>query len=213
MTKQKNNYDTIARQYDWLSKLVFYRSLENAQVSLLKYIPAGSHVLIVGGGTGWILERLSQLYDHGLFVTYVEISGTMIHLSRQRDIKKNTVRFVHLPIEEFTPGQDFDVIMTPFFFDNFVPERAQPIFRQLHDTLKKGGLWLFADFYYDREKSLWWHKLLLRTMYTFFRLCCNIEASSLFDMSTCFGEGQYEVLHKRFFYFGFIQSIAYQKPA
>lgn len=213
MTRQKNNYDKVARQYDWLSKLVFYRSLENAQLSLLKFIPAGSRVLIAGGGTGWILERISQLHHNGLFITYVEISGTMILLSQKRNIKENSVEFVHLPIEDFTPEQDYDVIITPFLFDNFIPERAQPIFWQLHDALKKGGLWLFADFYYDKEKSRWWQRLLLKTMYTFFRLFCNIEADSLFDMSSCFEQGKYTAIHKRFYYFGFIQSIAYSKPA
>lgn len=212
MQQTKNNYDKVAFQYDWLSKVVFYRSLENAQVSLLKYIPAGSHVLIVGGGTGWILERLSQLHNNGLSITYVEISGNMIILSQKRDIKENTVEFVHLPIEEYIPDRDYDVILTPFLFDNFAPERAQPIFWQLHYALKKGGTWLFADFYYDKGKSRWWQKLLLKIMYTFFRLLCNIEANSLFDMAICFGQGKYEVLHKRFFYFGFIQSIAYRKP-
>jgi len=212
MQQTTNNYDKVARQYDWLSKVVFYRSLENAQVSLLKYIPAGSHILIVGGGTGWILERLSRLHNKGLSITYVEISGNMIHLSQRRDIKENTVQFVHLPVEEFIPDRDYDVIITPFLFDNFAPERAQPVFWQLHYALKKGGLWLFADFYYDKEKSRWWHKLLLKTMYSFFRLLCNVEAKSLFNMSLCFGQGKYEVLHKRFFYFGFIQSIAYRKP-
>ena len=212
MTRQKNNYDKIARQYDWLSKVVFYRSLEHAQVSLLKYIPAGSSILIVGGGTGWILERLSHLHQKGLSITYVELSGNMIHLSQKRDIKENTVQFVHLPIEDFTPDRDFDVLITPFLFDNFVPERAQPIFWQLHYMLKKGGLWLFADFFYDKAKSRWWQKLLLKIMYSFFRLFCNVEAKSLFNMSICFGQGKYEVLHQRFFYFGFIQSIAYRKP-
>ncbi|WPV65763.1 class I SAM-dependent methyltransferase [Chitinophaga sp. LS1] len=212
MQQTKNNYDIVASQYDWLSKVVFYRSLENAQVSLLKYIPAGSQVLIVGGGTGWILERLAQLHHNGLRITYVELSGNMITLSQKRDYKENTVDFVNLPIEDFTPDLDYDVIITPFLFDNFVPERAQSVFWQLHNSLKKDGLWLFADFYYDKEKSRWWHKLLLKIMYSFFRLFCNIEANSLFNMATCFEQGKYEVLHKRFFYFDFIQSIAYRKP-
>lgn len=201
---QQNNYDRVASLYDRLSRLVFHRSQVDAQVSLLPYIPAGSQVLIVGGGTGWILE---QLPPQGLQVTYVEISANMIALSKKRNLHQNNVVFIHLPIESFVAEHDFDVILTPFLFDNFAPERAVPVFNQLHHLLRKNGLWLFTDF----EKSRWWHQLLLRTMYTFFRLVAAVEAKSLYDMATCFRDAHYEQVHKAAYYLGFIQSIAYRK--
>lgn len=201
---QQNNYDKVASMYDRLSRLVFQRSQIDAQVSLLKYIPAGSRLLIVGGGTGWILEQLPAVH---LSVTYVEISANMIALSKKRQLHQNTVEFIHLPIESFVPVHDYDVILTPFLFDNFAPERAQPVFQQLHQLLVKDGVWLFTDF----EKSRWWHKLLLKTMYTFFRLVAAVEAKSLYDMSACFREAQYQVVHRASYYVGFIQSVVYRK--
>jgi ubiquinone/menaquinone biosynthesis C-methylase UbiE len=201
---QQNNYDRVASLYDRLSRLVFQRSQVDAQVSLLQYIPAGSQLLIVGGGTGWILEHLPP---QGLTVTYVEISANMIALSRKRNLQQNTVVFIHLPVESFVPQHDYDVIITPFLFDNFAPERAQPVFRQLHHLLRKDGMWLFTDF----EKSRWWHKVLLKTMYTFFRLVAAVEAKSLYDMSACFQQAQYERVYQGAYYMGFIQAIAYRK--
>lgn len=201
---QQNNYDRVAALYDRLSRLVFQRAQVDAQVSLLKYIPAGSHILIVGGGTGWILEALPP---QGLSVTYVEISANMIALSKKRNLQQNNIEFIHLPIESFVPTQNYDVVITPFLFDNFAPERAKPVFQQLHSLLQKDGLWLFTDF----DKKRWWHQLLLKTMYTFFRLVAHVEAKSLYDMSTCFQEAQYEQVHQARYYLGFIQSVAYKK--
>ena len=212
MQQEKNNYDKVAYHYDWLSKAVFYRSLEHAQVNLLKYVPAGSQVLIVGGGTGWILEKLAGIHARGLSVTYVEISGNMIIRSQKRDYKQNEVSFIHLPVEEFIPDHDYDVVITPFLFDNFSAERAQQVFRQLHTSLRPGGWWLFADFAIDKQKSHIWQKLLLKIMYTFFRLLCNVEAKSLFDMNLCFNQEKYAAIHRKYFYFGFIQSVAWKKP-
>ena len=119
-----NNYDKIANQYDFLSKVVFLKSQVQAQVNQLKYIPEKSSILIVGGGTGWILEELAKVHPSGLDIVYVEISQKMIALSKTRDVGNNNVEFVHLGIEDFKTDLLFDAILTPFLFDNFVKNRA-----------------------------------------------------------------------------------------
>ena len=85
----KNNYNTIAGYYDFLSRTIFQRSIINAQVALLSYIKPNSTVLIVGGGTGWILEKIEPA---GLEITYVEISENMLALSRKRKLPIPSVR-------------------------------------------------------------------------------------------------------------------------
>ena len=55
------DFNTVARPYDFISRLVFGDSLVEAQTSLLHYIPSNSQILIVGGGTGWILEEISKI--------------------------------------------------------------------------------------------------------------------------------------------------------
>ncbi len=52
------NYNNSAWFYDSLAGLVYGKALVKAQVYLLQYIPADSNILIVGGGTGWILMNL-----------------------------------------------------------------------------------------------------------------------------------------------------------
>jgi ubiquinone/menaquinone biosynthesis C-methylase UbiE len=55
-----NNYDRIARIYDKLSRMVFGKSIVRAQQSILPFITTPARMLIVGGGTGWILEEIAR---------------------------------------------------------------------------------------------------------------------------------------------------------
>ncbi|HEY2583916.1 MAG TPA: methyltransferase domain-containing protein, partial [Mucilaginibacter sp.] len=93
------NYNNSAWFYDKLSGMVYGRALINAQVYLLQYIPEGAHVLIVGGGTGWILEEITKIHPSGLQITYVEIAADMIALSKKRNTGNNKVVFINEAIE------------------------------------------------------------------------------------------------------------------
>ena len=206
----RNNYNKIAKYYDFISRLVFQKSIVNAQVALLKSVPEKSNILIVGGGTGWILEELAKVHQAGLVVTYVEISSAMIELARQRDYRQNKVYFIHQPVEEFIANEKFDVIITAFLFDNFLPDKIETVFAKLNALLKEKGLWLFADFTNNKGESLVWQKFLLKTMYLFFRLTCNIETQELIDMEPFFKQ-KHEKIFEAQFYSGFIKAIIYKK--
>ncbi|MES1218101.1 MAG: methyltransferase domain-containing protein, partial [Bacteroidota bacterium] len=96
-----DNYDKIAKYYDQLSRVVFGRTLIQAQKALLKFITPGTNILIIGGGTGIILEEISKIYSSDLTITYVEISRNMIEIAEKRNWKQNEVYFIHQPVEEF----------------------------------------------------------------------------------------------------------------
>ncbi|HYJ65914.1 MAG TPA: methyltransferase domain-containing protein [Parafilimonas sp.] len=205
-----NNYNSIANIYDVLSRIVFGKSIMKAQIFLLKYIPENSRVLIVGGGTGWILSELSKMYEKGIEITYVEKSAKMIALSKQKNIQHNSVEFINAGIEEFPTGKKFDIIFTAFLFDNFLPEKIEFVFSKLNQLLKPNGLWLYADFMNDKMNSKWWQKFLLKTMYLFFKITCNIETQQLINMNSYFS-GDYNKLSEKYFYSGFIKSVVYKK--
>ena len=207
-----NNYDPVARYYDFLSQLVFGRTEIDAQVELLDQVRPGDNLLIVGGGTGWILEKLAAIYPDGLQITYVECSQAMMALARKRKWGGHCVSFVQLPIEEFVTDERFDCILTGFLFDNFRQEHAEGVVRNLDTLLVDGGHWLFADLYYPRRGGKWWHGLLLDSMYLAARLICRVEADRLPDMEVCFEEVGYFAVRRAFYYQGFIQSVAYRKP-
>ncbi|MEO6632341.1 MAG: class I SAM-dependent methyltransferase [Mucilaginibacter sp.] len=204
-----SNYNNSAWFYDRLSRLVYGRALINAQVYLLQFVPANSAVLIVGGGTGWILEELTKIHPSGLQITYVEIAADMMIRSKQRDNGLNEVVFVNDAVENVVISQGFDVIITPFLFDNFTEATAQKVFDHIHQLLKPGAAWLNADF---QLTGKWWQSVLLKSMFLFFRTLCKIEASQLPDVEQLFNARGYRAVERRSFYGDFIISTAY-KPS
>ncbi len=200
------NYDLIAPVYDPLSRLVFGKAQLKAQRDLLHFIGRRDRILIVGGGTGWILDDLAMLVGEKVEVTYIERSAKMLDLSRKRKLKN--VSFVCMDIEDFGTDEKYDVILTGFLFDNFEEKQALTIFDLLDKCLKPGGVWLYAEFHSTR----WWHKGLVDLMYAFFHVVSRLEVSKLVDMEPTFEQRGYEVRQKTTYFGGIIVSIAYKRP-
>jgi ubiquinone/menaquinone biosynthesis C-methylase UbiE len=203
-----SNYDNSAFFYDRLSRLVFGKALVNAQVYLLRFVPPNSSVLIVGGGTGWILDELATIHYSGLAITYVEISSKMTELAKKRHTGINKVVFINDAIENTKPQSTFDVVITPFLFDNFNQDTLGKVFSHIHQQLKPGGMWLCADFQLTGKL---WQKLLLQTMYLFFKLLCRIETMRMPDIKRVFMAHCYKPISSMCFYGDFIFSVRYKK--
>jgi len=202
------NYDNSAWFYDQLCWLVYGKTMINAQRFLLKFISPGSKVLIAGGGTGWILEELSRLHSGGLTVTYLEIAPKMMQLSQKRNTGLNKIVFINKAVENARLQPNFDVAITPFLFDNFTQRNFELIFAHVHAALKPGGLWLNSDF---QLTGKWWQPILLKTMFLFFRLTCNIEANRLPDIQKQFDLHGYKNIARKTFYGNFIVSEIYNR--
>ncbi len=192
-----------------LSRAVYGMALVNAQVYLLQYIPANARVLIVGGGTGWILEEMTKIHPSGLNITYVEIAPKMMALSKKRNTCDNHVVFINDAIENVSLPANFDLVLTPFLFDNFTEHTTQKVFDHIRPLLKANGLWLNCDF---QHSGKWWQGVLLRSMILFFRAVCHIEASHLPDVEKHFKGHDYKAMAKQAFFSDFIVSTVY-KPA
>jgi len=207
-----NNYDPIAKWYDRLSRLVFGKAQINAQLKLLEFIQPESHILIVGGGTGWILEAITKRFPQGLTITYIESSAAMMKLSKKRDIKQNKVYYINKPIEDCELDFKADFICTPFLFDNFSEATVSIVFNKLNNCLNTGGSWLFTDFTYEPGISPKWQKWLLQTMYFFFGKVSDIEATELINMQGYF-DTNYEIIFEKQYFSGFIKAVVYEKAS
>jgi ubiquinone/menaquinone biosynthesis C-methylase UbiE len=207
----QNNYDPVAGYYDFLSKLVFGRAEIDAQVWLLGHLTGGERILVVGGGTGWILEEIAMIQPENLKITYIESSGKMMSKAKKRNTGKNTVSYVLAPVETFQSDERFDYILTGFFFDNFSTEHSRVIIQQLDRLLGEKGCWGFADFHCSTETNPLWQRLLLQSMYIATRLLCKVQAGQLPDTEPLFEATGYEQRATRRFYHGMIKSILYQK--
>ena len=206
----RNNYNSIAGYYDRFSRIVFQRSIIKAQQYLIEFIMNNYKVLLVGGGTGWILEEISKLKRNNVSVVYVEKSLKMIELSKKRNYENISVEFVNEGIEQYKTDKNFDVILTPFLFDNFMEKKIQFVFKKLDALLNKKGFWLYADFTDDAMNKQLWKKYLLKTMYAFFSLTANIETQRLVNVRPYFAD-KYEMVSEQFYYRHFIQAVACRK--
>ncbi len=206
----KRSYDLVAGMYDNLAKLFIGQSLRKAQIHCLHFIPSTATVLIAGGGTGWILEEIAQIHQKGLRIDYVDISEKMISLAQQRNYGDNEVNFIHQSIIHLVNNTEYNVIITPFFFDNFTEETTRSVFALLHQKLKPNGTWLYTDFQII-NKSSHWQKTALFVMYSFFRIVCRIEAKKLPDVASQFASHQYQLTESKTFLRQFIITSAYKK--
>ncbi|RYY34309.1 MAG: class I SAM-dependent methyltransferase [Sphingobacteriaceae bacterium] len=202
------DYSKTAWFYDALSRMVFGNALNLSQAFFLSHIPEGANVLIVGGGTGKILEDIALIHPNGLQITYVEISATMIALSQKRNVGDNTIDFLTQPAENLeTPGY-FDVVITPFLLDNYTSEQLPGFIAHISKQLKPSGLWLNTDF---QLTGKWWQKVLLKTMYGFFKLFADIKTSALPDFNAAFADAGYQLKAKKDFYGDFVGAQVWMK--
>ncbi len=204
----KRNYDLIAGFYDRLVRLVYGDKLVVAQQYLVSAIPAGARILIVGGGTGWVLEEIAKIHVTGLSITYVDASTKMIAQAQARTVGGNNVTFIWSAIEDFQTTEEYDVVLTPFLFDNFTEVDMRKIFERMDNRLAPGGIWLYCDF---QNTHILWQKAMLKIMYLFFRASCGIEASALPGTGVCFADNNYTIRSRKTFLNGFIESMVYIK--
>ncbi len=204
------NYDRVAGCYDILSGIVFGNTLIRSQTCLLRFVKNNDKILMAGGGSGRILEETDRSDLQGLEVMYAEASAAMIRRAQKRSLSNITVQFAAGAVEQMDLPTGFDIIFTPFLFDNFTDEAAANLFSFLHQHLVPGGYWLQADFYVNSSSSLW-KKALLQSMYAFFSLTAGVKTNRLPDISRLFQQHSYQRVFQQWHYREFISSEVWQK--
>lgn len=139
----------------------------------LNRIPHGAEILILGGGTGWLLEKISDQHK-SCKILYVDISKEMVKKAMLRKTK-DEVQFIQGTAENIPKERKFDVIITNFYLDLFSDKSLVAVLERIREHTKTSSGWLVADFI---ETTLW-HRWMLKLMYLFFRIVCNIECSHL----------------------------------
>src|SRR6478736_3343856 len=202
-----NGFDLLAPIYDRLVRLVFGKSMFNAQTYFLDRVKPGDHVLILGGGTGWLLFELLQKQP-SCKVWYVESSSRMIELAKEKTHNHPNVKFI-AGTDESIPSKHFDIVIMNFFLDLFTEGRVTRIIMRIKASMKPDGMWIITDF---NNGNKWWQRVLLAIMIFFFRLICAIEAKRLPDFKSLFAEQHLAEISGCSFFKGFIKAGLYQIP-
>lgn len=203
--KSIDGFDLLAPLYDPLARLIFGKSIRNSQFCFIATLPANSKVLILGGGTGWLLTELVR-QKPDCEVWYVESSSKMI-ASAQRLISGTNLHFIQGTVEDM-PAAAYDVVITNFYLDLFSFSTLQKIIPLIYSASKSSVIWLATDFV-DRGKT--WQHVLLGVMYLFFRVVCRIESTQLANWQGALSDGGFQKDKSKSFYRGFIESTVWSQ--
>lgn len=201
-----DGFNKIAPVYDTLARLVYGKSIVEAQTHYVALLKNAKHILVLGGGSGWIVEELFKY--SAAEISYVEASSAMMALTKQRNIPINRINFIYGTEDQIPAGSVFDVVITNFYLDLFTEGKQREIMEKINLMLSKEGMWMVSDFV---NNGTWWHRFLLVIMHQFFRRLCKIEAHELADWETALRENGLKPMYAETFYKGFIKSTVFVK--
>lgn len=199
-----NRFDAIAPYYDRLATLVFGKAIKDAQLVHLKSIPAATHILVLGGGTGWWLNDLLAI-NTTCIVYYVEASAAMLHQAKRNSDDSERVRFVH-GTENDVAGIHFDVIITYFFLDMFEENQLDQFVPRMRLIMKPAAIWIVAEF----TNCKYWHKFLLRLMYFFFNVMGALDLKKLPQWRNTIEINRFKLIKSKKYFGEFIHSHVYR---
>ncbi|WP_266202624.1 class I SAM-dependent methyltransferase [Pontibacter kalidii] len=210
-----SGFNRVASFYDALARLVYGQALQQAQQALLPFVPQQARVLVIGGGTGWLLEQLLQTGKQ-LDILYLDAAPAMLQRARQKYEKYKKPHSCRVCFrlgteQSIQPQEQFDAIITPFLLDLFPPQRLRQLMCKLATSLAPGGQWLLADFWPVQQPPPWWQRLLLKGMYTFFGLMSDVQARQLPDYHAHFTALGLEQQYSQAFYGGMVQAKAFRR--
>lgn len=209
-------YDSLSGVYDTLARMVYGNALRRAQTCFLNQVPPQAEVLVLGGGSGWFLEKL-LVTAQPRYVMYVELSPKMLARTRARIQRKCPEM---LPRVEFVLGSAdrvedelvYDAVAAHCLLDMFDGLQLQTIVGRMRRSLKPGGFVYFSDFRYATGWPMRWiSRLLIWMMYRFFRWWCAIPARRLPQFSKVFDGAGLRLAAQRHFHGGMIQAQIWRR--
>jgi tRNA (cmo5U34)-methyltransferase len=200
MSSELNSFNVIAGVYDKLARIVFGKAIVDAQLFYLRKISECKNVLIIGGGTGLVALRVLEMYPQTT-ITYVEASEKMIALTKNKVNQfSGRITFIHGTEKSIPSSNFYDGVITHFFLDLFPDKELTEVIRSIKEKTRN-ALWLVTDFESEGRR---WQRLLLWTMYGFFRITAGVQAKSLPAWRIALQKAGISELENRRFYSGFI---------
>ena len=198
-----NDFDSIAFLYDWLKRIVFWGNIDRATNEYLGQIQSYSNILIVGGGTGKLLNYLPDSCK----VTYVEKSEKML-LQAYKYAKARQIKFVNLDFLEFSSEEEFDALICPFFLDVFGETNLNKVIQKFSSMMHSKSLFLVSDF---QPVSHTAGRGLIKIMLWFFDITTKLEARKLLSIHQFLHKHGFSTLAIKAFHFKMIFAAIYQR--
>ncbi len=180
------NFNGIAPFYDSLSKIVFGKALLKARICFLDRLPESGTILYIGGGSGIGLKDIREL-NPKLKIDFIEASYKFISIAKTKfDAHLSEhINFIHGTENSIDRDKKYTAVITFFIIDLFPQKEAEAFCKKIISHLEPGGIWLFTDFISPPKK---YQKLLLKFIYSFFRIVANMRARTLPDYDNIFSQ-------------------------
>jgi SAM-dependent methyltransferase len=147
--KVGRGYDRVAFLYDAVVKLFFGSKLLQIQASALSKIDPVSSVLIVGGGTGAILDLLIN-QQHLERIFYWEASQKMLLKAQKRLPNSSNSRVTFFRDIDAAGNIEVDLILLPFVLDCYPSIGLQNLLKKCILLLRPHGNIVIVDFNLDK---------------------------------------------------------------
>ncbi|MGB3182500.1 MAG: class I SAM-dependent methyltransferase [Cyclobacteriaceae bacterium] len=204
------NYDAVAPWYDRLASLVYLGRIEQSQKAFIHLIPSGSTVLIIGGGTGRFLKEVIKQRPER--IVYVEKSEEMLCRAQAQNLRHQaSITWIQGDERDIPSVTEFDAVLTFYLFSNYDKPAARRLWSKLHFHLKRGGMWINADFIGTSRQNMW-QRFLTKVMLWFFHLTAKLKNRSIPHTHSLFTKNEYREADRKVYYRRFIEAIAYRKP-
>jgi len=200
----KHGYNVMAPVYDSLARLLLGKSIQQMQLQFLNVLTSKSKLLILGGGTGWILPSIDSI-NSNIQIHYVDLSTGKIQKPKERGTDPTRIRFIE-GTEQDIPDADYDCVITNFYLDLFSDAELKEIVIYIKNCMQPNSYWFVTDF----VTSSSWGNFKLKCMYIFFWLTTGLKTDQLHDWDQVLRSNGVKLLDEKNSKGGFIKSVLYQ---
>lgn len=178
------SFDLLAPHYRWMEIVLAGEKLQRCRTAFLDRVAGTENVLILGEGNGRFLLECRRKLPRAKIVC-VDASAGMLaaaqkRLAGQGDDRRG-IDFICADALAWRPPEiEFDLIVTHFFLDCFRREQLELLIGKMARSAAPRANWLLGDFQ-CAEAGLRRHRsrLILWSMYRFFRVVTHLSAKSL----------------------------------
>jgi len=183
----RSGFDKLAPIYRLMERLLAGDLLQQARTAHVESVRQAGSVLMLGEGTGRLLEHLYQKLPSARFLV-LDQSQAMLDQAQQtlqaRFPNPSRVDWLKRDIRtQGIPEGPYDLITTPFFLDCFTRDQLETLIPSIASHSTRDCDWLLTDFQIPVNGRFrqWRAKSIHRIMYVFFQIVTSIKADHLAD--------------------------------
>lgn len=192
-----------------------FNSINKSQLAFLSHLVTQKTALIIGGGTGYFLQKL-LIQNAGIHITYVDVSAKMIAYSRKR-IEENCpkdldrVNFICAAVEDLD-YKTYDVIVCNYILDLFDNAAVKVLAEKFKKNLNPEGLLYVTDFHIAPSKGFlkWSTEMGLKILYAFFRYTTELKTKELPKTDSILKEQGFFILESKSYLSGILMCRLYK---